>query len=290
MNTIWSSYIQGANTLYYSRRLRFDDMFKSQYLPLFGLDENAPLKILEIGCGPGALAGALRRWYPNAEITGVDRDSEFIRFAKEHEPGVSFVEGDIAALPFADGMFDVVISNTVSEHVEPSSFYGEQRRVLKEGGVCLVLSSRKGISAPAPCMALSDYEEAFWQKLRPHDDAMAKYAVCRYPMNEAELPAAMENHGFSGVSTGFVAVALTPDDPAISPALARAIIEERRYNDLDAIDAALRSLPEHIMPGEIDEMKRLANARCDARLALYERGEKQWDTSVSLIMVIRGVK
>ncbi len=290
MNEIWSSYIQGANTLYYSRRLRFDDVFKSQYLPLFGLDENAPLKILEIGCGPGALAGALCRWYPNAEITGLDRDSAFIRFAKEHEPGVSFVEGDIAALPFADGAFDVVISNTVSEHVEPNAFYGEQRRVLKEGGVCLVLSSRRGISVAAPCMALSDYEEAFWQKLSPHDDTMAKYAVCRYPMNEAEMPAAMENHGFSNVSTGFVAVALTPDDPALSPALARAIIEERRYNDLDAIESALRSLPEHIMPGGIDEMKRLANARCDARLALYERGEKQWDTSVSLIMVIRGVK
>ena len=38
MNTAWSSYIQGANTLYYSRKLRFSDMFKAQYLPLFRLD------------------------------------------------------------------------------------------------------------------------------------------------------------------------------------------------------------------------------------------------------------
>ena len=125
MNTIWSSYIQGTNTLYYSRKLRFNDAFAPQFKALFRLDEAAPLKILEIGCGPGALAGALRRWYPNAEITGVDRDSEFIRFAKEHEPGVSFIEGDIAALPFADNSFDAVISNTVSEHVEPAAFYGE---------------------------------------------------------------------------------------------------------------------------------------------------------------------
>ena len=290
MNTAWSSYIQGANTLYYSRRLRFDDRFRAQYLPLFRLDESAPLRILEIGCGPGALAGALRRWYPRAEITGLDRDSEFIRFAKEHEPGVSFIEGDIAALPFPDNAFDAVISNTVSEHVEPGAFYGEQRRVLKEGGACLVLSSRKGISVAAPCVKPTEYEEQFWRRISQYDNTMSRYAVCRYPMNEAELPAAMEKHGFSGVSTGFVAVALTPDNPALSPALARAIIDEPLYNDLDAVDAALRSLPEHVTREEAEEMKRLARERHRARAALYERGEKQWDMSVSLIMVIRGRK
>ena len=36
---------------------------------MFNLDHNKNLKILEIGCGPGALAEALHRWYPKAEIT-----------------------------------------------------------------------------------------------------------------------------------------------------------------------------------------------------------------------------
>ncbi len=31
MNTIWSKYIQGAKTLYYGRKLRFDDKFASEY-------------------------------------------------------------------------------------------------------------------------------------------------------------------------------------------------------------------------------------------------------------------
>ena len=82
MNTVWSSQIQGVKTLYYSRKLRFDDAFAQQYKALFNLDEHKKLKILEIGCGPGALAGALHRWFPNAEITAIDRDKEFIRFAK----------------------------------------------------------------------------------------------------------------------------------------------------------------------------------------------------------------
>ena len=111
MNTLWSKYVQGTKTLYFSRKLRFDDLFSEQYRRLFNLDVNRKLKILEIGCGPGALAGALHRWYPYAEITAIDRDSEFIRFATEHEPEVDFVEGDATALPFEENTFDVTISN-----------------------------------------------------------------------------------------------------------------------------------------------------------------------------------
>ena len=54
MNVIWSKYVQGVNTLYDTRKLRFHDMF-----------------------------AALHRWYPNAEITAIDRDSTFISFAKK---------------------------------------------------------------------------------------------------------------------------------------------------------------------------------------------------------------
>lgn len=131
MNIIWSRYVQGTNTLFYSRKLRFDDMFAEKYKALFDLNEKGKIKILEVGCGPGALAGALHRWYSDAEITAVDRDSKFIHFAREHEKGIKFIEGDATDLPFEDNTFDVTISNTVSEHIEPIIFYGEQHRVLK---------------------------------------------------------------------------------------------------------------------------------------------------------------
>lgn len=290
MNIVWSSYVQGAKTLYYSRKLRFDDMFMEQYRTLFALDEKKNLKILEIGCGPGALAGVLCRWYPNAKVTALDRDSEFIRFAKEHEDGIIFVEGDATALPFADQSFDVVISNTVSEHIEPSRFYGEQFRVLKTGGICLVLSSRRGIHIGADCVTLSEKERVFWDKAKKYDDSMEKISICKYPMSEAELPAAMEQYGFQKVSTGYVAVNLTPDDPKYPKSLAYKMIEAERYSELDALDSVLCSMPEHFLVEEIEEMKHFVNARYDARLALYDRGEKQWDTNVSVIMTVRGVK
>lgn len=290
MNVIWSKYVQGTKTLYYSRKLRFDDMFAGKYKALFDLDENRSLKILEIGCGPGALAGALHRWYPNAEVIAVDRDSEFVSFATAHEKGIEFMEGDATDLPFEDNTFDVTISNTVSEHIESSKFYGEQLRVLKPGGICLVLSSRKGINLTSGCITFNEYEQEFWKKAEQYDDSMEKYSICKYPMNEAQLPAAMEKYGFNNIRTGYATIDLTPDDPKFSPELARDIINANRYSDLDGIDSVLYSMPEHFTAEETEEMKRLTNVKYDTRIDKYNRGEKQWDTNVSIIMVVRGIK
>lgn len=290
MSDIWSKYVQGTKTLYYTRKLRFDDMFAEQYKVLFDLDANKRLKILEIGCGPGALSGALHRWYPNAEITAVDRDSEFISFAKEHEKEIVFIEGDATDLSFKDNTFDVTISNTVSEHIEPSKFYGEQLRVLKPGGICLVLSSRKWINLAPSCITFNEYEQQFWKKAEQHDESMEKYAVCKYPMSEAELPTVMEKYGFKGIKTGFVTIDLTPDNPKFSAALAYDMINANRQTSLDGIETVLHTMPEYFTAEEVDKMKSLANAKYDTRIKQYDCGKKQWDTNVLIIMVIRGTK
>ena len=290
MNTIWSKYVQGIQTLYCSRKLRFDDRFSLQYKNFFRLDETKPLKILEIGCGPGALASALRRWYPNAEITGIDRDSEFIRFAKERENGVSFMEGDAAALPFEDGTFDVTISNTVAEHIEPSRFYGEQLRVLKPNGVCFVLSSRKGINLSPDCYEQQEFEKNFWTKVSQYDHSMEEYGVCRYPMSEAELPLAMERYGFQSVSTGYAAVDLTPDDPKYPSEMAKDMINALRFCALESLNAVQHSIREHISVQEIETMKDFIHQKYDLRIRDYETGKKHWETNLSIIMMIRGSK
>ena len=289
MDTVWSQVIQGCMTLYASRRLRFHDRFRDRWLPLFDLADR-PLRILEIGCGPGALAEALRRWYPRAEITGLDRDREFIRFARKRVPGVEFLEGDATDLPFPTDSFDVTISNTVQEHVEPGAFFGEQLRVLRPGGVCLVLSSRKGLHAAAPCLAWDESERVFWEKVTAVDDSMEKYAICRYPMSEAELPAAMEKYGFRDVRTGYAAVDLTPDDPTVTPELAREMILSGKYNDAEALEAAAYTLGDRLDAAEVEIIRRRIDAKYEARLEQYARGDKQWDTVVNLIMVLRGVK
>ncbi len=282
MNVIWSEHIQGVMTLYLSRKLRFDDMFFEQYGRAFQLDADAELKILEIGCGPGALAEALHRWYSKARITAVDRDSRFISFAKANVPGIEFLECDATQLPFADDTFDVTISNTVQEHIEPTAFWGEQRRVLRPGGVCLCLSARKGLHCTAKCLEPTADEIAFWDSIPQSESNIGKYGVCRFPMSEAELPASMEAHGFADVRTGYAVVDLTPDAPKYPASMAEAMIEALRQNDLEAVLSAHSP--------QADKILNVVNAKYDERLRLYREGKKQWDTSVSVTMILRGIK
>ena len=282
MNCVWSEHVQGVMTLYLSRKLRFDDVFFPQYDKLFQLDRQASLRILEIGCGPGALAESLRRWYPNARITAIDRDSRFIAFAKENIDGVDFREGDATRLPFADNTFDVTISNTVQEHVEPTAFWGEQRRVLKPGGICLCLSSRQGLQCAAPCVQMSEAEKAFWDSIPPSEDERERYGVCRFPMSEAELPAAMEKNGFANVRTGYAVIDLTPDDPKYPAHMSQMMIEANRQMELEVIRS--------VRSDRADEVMAAVNAKYDERFRLLKNGIKQWDAFVSVIMVLRGVK
>ena len=290
MNEIWSKSIQGADTLYYSRRLRFADRFHSAYEAGFGGAIAERARILEIGCGPGALAEALRRWYPSTEIVGIDRDSGFIDYAARRVGGVSFMEGDATALPFTDESVDVTISNTVVEHIEPSLFFGEQYRVLKRGGSCIVLSARRGISVVADACRETDAERDFWARASADDDTFSRYGVGKYAVNEAELPQRMEEYGFRNVTVSYVAVNLTPDDPSVSAEMAEEIINAERYGALDSLAGVARAMPAGVTAEETRWMCETVNQRFDGRLRDYREGKKHWDTQVALIMIARGTK
>ncbi|MBQ9855688.1 MAG: class I SAM-dependent methyltransferase [Clostridia bacterium] len=290
MNENWSKYVQGINTLYFSRKLRFDDMFSDQFLKAFQIDREKKIRILEIGCGPGALAGALHRWYPNAEITGMDLDTAFIRFARENEEGVTFMEGDATNLPFENETFDVTISNTVSEHIPPEAFFGEQKRVLKKGGVCLVLSARRGYRQKSQFEGKTEFENDFWQRVSQFDDSMERFSVGKYGMNEQTLPQTMQEFGFDSISTAYAVSNLTPDNECVPKEMAVLMINAGRYNDLDAIQSVWETMPGRVTKEEIDEMTRLANQKYDRRIQKYLSGEKEWDTTVSIAMIVRGVK
>ncbi len=290
MHTIWSDCIQGIGTLYTSRSLRFSDDFKEKYMSAFGLEDGQ--KILEIGCGPGALAESLKRWYPKSQIFGVDRDSNFIDFASRKNPSISFSEGDAAHLAFEEESFDVTVSNTVAEHIAPAEFYGEQYRVLKKGGVCLVLSARKGINIAAQCIAeQSEFEKDIWKRAGKYfEEIDKKYAVCAYPQNEAEMPVTMEHYGFQNVTTEYITVNLTPDNPIYPKEIAHAMINANRQTNLDAVEALYHVGAEVVSESEIGELKRIVNEKYDKRLELYDAGRKQWDANVSVTMIMRGIK
>lgn len=94
--------------------------------------------VLDAGCGD---AGATRRLAVSARrLVGVDRASDVLRSSLRDDPtDLHLACGDVTALPFRDGSFDVVGSFQVIEHLErPERFLGEAARVLRPGGRLLL--------------------------------------------------------------------------------------------------------------------------------------------------------
>ncbi len=117
-----------------------------------------------------------------------------------------------------------------------------------------------------------------------------EYHVGQYAMSESELPSVMEKYGFHQISTDYLTVNLTPDNPENSKELAYAMINEQRQTNIDAVNSLTHVAPGVVKQEEIQEMKKRINARYDKRIELYNAGIKQWDTSMSLTMVLRGIK
>lgn len=88
------------------------------------------------GAAPIALAGQL-----GLITTGVDVDPEQIALATVAADGtdhVDVVTAGAAALPFADGEFDLVITNKTTHHIPNwPQVFAEMVRVLKPGGLLI---------------------------------------------------------------------------------------------------------------------------------------------------------
>lgn len=105
-----------------------------------GLPENFSGKLLEVPVGTGILTMPLYQTLPQADITCLDYSPDMMGQAQEkaerlHLENVTFRQGDVGALPFADGAFDIVLSlNGFHAFPDKEAAYREVFRVLKSGG------------------------------------------------------------------------------------------------------------------------------------------------------------
>ena len=104
------------------------------------IPENFSGKLLEVPVGTGILTVPLYQTLPQADITCLDYSPDMMGQAKEkaerlHLENVTFRQGDVGALPFADGAFDIVLSlNGFHAFPDKEAAYREVFRVLKSGG------------------------------------------------------------------------------------------------------------------------------------------------------------
>jgi SAM-dependent methyltransferase len=97
-------------------------------------------RVLDAGCGGGGMPLSLAEHA--REVVGIDPIDRFgdagVRLARErHLTNLFFARADGMALPFRDGVFDLVLSHAVIEHVPDAPRYlRECRRVLTADGRC----------------------------------------------------------------------------------------------------------------------------------------------------------
>lgn len=107
--------------------------------------------VVDAGCGPGLVSCALA---PHCrEVTGVDvtramLDEAGRRAADQGHANARFVESEIEAMPFSDGIFDAAVSRYVFHHLEnPAAAFSEMIRVTRSGGRVVICDA----APPARC-------------------------------------------------------------------------------------------------------------------------------------------
>lgn len=97
-------------------------------------------RVLDIGCGTGALLQRLCAIHPAAQLTGVEPVPEMLAAARRKlAPAVELREGWAEDLPFADAQFDLVVSCNMFHYIErPAGALAEIRRVLRSGGQLII--------------------------------------------------------------------------------------------------------------------------------------------------------
>ncbi|MDA8296612.1 MAG: methyltransferase domain-containing protein [Actinomycetota bacterium] len=121
-------------------------------------------RLLDVGCGPGTLTADLAARVAPGEVVAVDRAEEVLaeatrEFARRGLTNVRAEAGDVYALAFADGSFDVVHAHQVLQHLsDPVAALGEMARVTASGGWLAVRES--------------DYPGMHWY---PHDPLLERW-------------------------------------------------------------------------------------------------------------------
>lgn len=120
----------------------FDDasFFMQRDNTLHWLGEISGRQILDAGCGVGAFSEPLAK---QNTVYGVDFSEKSLAFAAGR--GLHTVTGDLTALPFENGTFDVVMCIGVIQLIEQHMpVLAELARVTKPGGTLLVQTLHKG--------------------------------------------------------------------------------------------------------------------------------------------------
>lgn len=107
-----------------------------------GVDVGAALRLLDFGCGVGASVPHARRYFPNAELFGVDVSEESLDLARSrHSSLAKFLPMAGAELPAEASSFDAAYAMCVFHHIDEAmhvELLSKVRSRLKANGLLMV--------------------------------------------------------------------------------------------------------------------------------------------------------
>ena len=135
-------------------------------------------RVLDVGCGPGALTTELVARLGTDQVTAVDPSTLFVEAARARHPGVEVQLASAEKLPFADDTFHASLAQLVVHFMsDPIAGLAEMRRVTRpDGVVAACVWDLAGGHAPL---------SPFWNAARQLDPDVA---------DESQLAGAREGH------------------------------------------------------------------------------------------------
>lgn len=139
---------------------RYSEQLAAQFADLAGAGPGQ--RVLDVGCGPGALTAELVRRAGAEAISGVEPSRSFAAAVRARLPGADIHVGQAEDLPFPAGTFDAALAQLVVHFMaDPVQGLREMRRVTRPGGtVAACVWDHAGDRGPL---------SAFWTAVRAAD-------------------------------------------------------------------------------------------------------------------------
>ncbi len=162
---------------------------------LSGVLSQPGARVLDICCGTGDMAFALRRQSPQSNITGADFSHAMLVLAsaKSESAGVQWIEADALQLPFPDQSFDLVTSAFGFRNLaDYDAGLREIRRIIRPGGECGILDFNE------PKGVLGKLYNVYFESILPRIGGLisgSQGAYAYLPASVARFPAPAEMLG-----------------------------------------------------------------------------------------------
>jgi SAM-dependent methyltransferase len=154
---------------------RYSSLLSPQLADLAGI--RAGQRVLDVGCGPGALTAELVRRLDPGAVSAVDPSEPFVAAARTRHPGVDVQRAPAESLPFPDRRFDATLAQLVVHFMtDPVAGLAEMARVTRRRVVAACVWDHAGGQGPL---------SLFWDAARAFDPGVT---------DESDLAGARAGH------------------------------------------------------------------------------------------------